>query len=106
MIPCIPDQVNFFLTVFIILIVAVKDCTVIFQPFSGNILTVNRFYRFIKSRCYEDNRADLKEILKLSHLTSNNPYDFIQISHGVTYSDDFWIRFENEKLSWKDVKIR
>lgn len=76
------------------------------QPFSGDNLTVNRFYRFIKSRCYEDGRADLEEILHQAHLTSNNPYDFIRISHGVTYSDDFWIRFEYENISWKDVKVR
>ena len=78
----------------------------IFQPFSGEKLDLERFYRFIKSRCYEDGRADLDEILKQAHLSSNNPYDFIRISHGVTYSDDFWIKDENEKITWKDVKVR
>lgn len=33
------------------------------QPFSGSRLTLERFYRFLKSRCYEDGRADLQEIL-------------------------------------------
>lgn len=78
----------------------------IYQPFSGEKLDLERFYRFIKSRCYEDGRADLKIILDKARLKSNNPYDFIRISHGVTYSDDFWIRNTGETLTWKDVRIR
>ena len=76
------------------------------QPFSGSRLDVERFYSFLKSRCYEDGRADLPEILKQAHLKDNNPYNFIRISHGVTYEDDFWIRFEGENLKWKDVRVR
>lgn len=78
----------------------------IHQPFSGDKLDLDRFYRFIKSRCYEDDRGDLEVILKKANLQSNNPYDFIKISHGVTYSDDFWIKTSDELLLWEDVKIR
>ena len=78
----------------------------IHQPFSGDKLDFDRFYRFIKSRCYEDNRGDLDVILKKANLQNNNPYDFIKISHGVTYSDDFWIKTSDELLLWEDVKIR
>ena len=76
------------------------------QPFSGNKLDLERFYRFIKSRCYEDGRGDLAEILKKAHLSDNNPYDWIRISHGVTYDDFFWIRINDEQLTWEDVRIR
>ena len=37
------------------------------QPFSGNKLDLERFYRFVKSRCYEDGRADLDIILSLTN---------------------------------------
>ena len=76
------------------------------QPFSGNKLDVERFYAFLKSRCYEDGRADLKEILRQANMTSNDPYQFIELSHGVNYSDFFWIKKHDEKISWKDVKVR
>lgn len=76
------------------------------QPFCGNKLGLERVYNFLKSRCYEDGRADLPEILKQAGLTGNNPWKWCRISHGVTYDDFFWVRFPGEKLEWKDVKIR
>lgn len=77
-----------------------------FQPFSGKKLDLERFYRFIKSRCYEDGRADLPEILAAFHLSSNNPYEFIKVTHGVTFEDHFWIKMDYENLKWKDVRVR
>ena len=75
------------------------------QPFSGNRLNLERFYSFLKDRCYEDGRADLDRILEKANLTSNNPYEFIKLSHGVTYEDTFWIKLHDEKIKWKDVKL-
>lgn len=76
------------------------------QPFSGDQLTLERFYRFLKSRCYEDHRADLPEILQKAHFLDNNPYDWVRLTHGVTYDDFFWIRLDQETISWDDVRIR
>ena len=78
----------------------------IIQPFGGNNLSINRVYDFLKSRCYEDHRADLKEILEQAHLSSNNPWEWNRITHGVMWDDDMWIRFENEKLCGEDVRWR
>ena len=77
-----------------------------FQPFGGNKLDLERFYRFIKGRCYEDCRADLPEILASVGLESNDPYKWIRISHGVTWEDFFWVKFDDENIKWEDVKIR
>lgn len=76
------------------------------QPFSGKKLNLERVYDFLKSRCYEDGREDLPEILHQAGLTSNNPWKWCKITHGVTYDDLFWIRYEGENLTWEDVKIR
>lgn len=76
------------------------------QPFWGENITIARFYNFLKSRCYEDSRRDLPEILAYHGLKSNNPYEWVKISHGVTYEDFFWIKFDNECITWEDVKIR
>ena len=76
------------------------------QVMWGNNITTERLYNFLKSRCYEDNRADLQEILEYHGLTSNNPYEWCRLTHGVTYEDFTWIRYDDEQLEWKDVRIR
>lgn len=76
------------------------------QPFSGNNLSLERVYGFLKSRCYEDERADLKEILSQANLTSNNPWEWNKITHGVMWDDMIWIRFAGETLRWEDVQWR
>lgn len=78
----------------------------IIQPFGGSDLSVHRVYAFLKSRCYDDYRADLKEILEQAHLTDNNPWKWNKITHGVTWEDELWIRFEHENLKWEDVRWR
>ena len=78
----------------------------IIQPFSGSDCSIYRVYNFLKSRCYEDARVDLKEILSQTHLTNNNPWEWNKITHGVMWEDNFWIMFENENLKWEDVRWR
>lgn len=78
----------------------------IVQPFGGDNLSLNRVYDFLKSRCYEDNRADLKEILEQAHLTSNDPWKWNKITHGVMWDDQIWIKFDGEDLCWEDVRWR
>ena len=82
----------------------VKDS--IMQPFGGTDLSLGRVYGFLKSRCYEDGRTDLDEILAQAHLDSNNPWKWNKITHGVMWEDQIWIRFEGEDLSWEDVRWR
>ena len=76
------------------------------QPFSGNRLDLERFYRFMKSRCYEDDRADLDLILEKAGFQDNNPYDWVALTHGVMYHDFFWVRINDERITWDEVRIR
>jgi len=76
------------------------------QPFSGDKLNLERVYNFLKSRCYEDGRADLPEILSQAGLQSNNAWKWVRITHGVTYDDMFWIKYPNEDINWEDVRVR
>ena len=76
------------------------------QPFSGEPFSIFRFYDFLKSRCYEDGRDGLNEILEAADMTWNNPYEWVMITHGVTWDDFFWIKFNDETIKWKDVRVR
>lgn len=78
----------------------------IMQPFGGNDVSLERVYGFLKSRCYEDGRVDLKEILAQAHLETNDPWKWNRITHGVMWEDQFWLLFEGEKLCWEDVRWR
>lgn len=75
------------------------------KPFKDK-LTIYDFYRFLKDRCYEDERDNLNVILKAANLKSNDPYKWIKISHGVTWEDYFWIKEKNENITWKEVRVR
>lgn len=75
------------------------------QPINGDV-TFLRFYKFLKSRCYEDNRADLKSILEKAEMDWNDPYTWIKKTHGVTLDDFFWIKIGDEKTKWDDIKVR
>ena len=76
------------------------------QFFPGDSITIYQFYAFLKSRCYEDDRADLKDILKQAEMESNNPYEWVKLTHGVTWEDYMWIKFDNEDITWEEVRIR
>ena len=78
----------------------------VIQPFGGDNLSLDRIYTFLKSRCYEDGRADLDEILRQANLSSNNHWEWNRITHGVTWEDQLWIKFEGEKICWEDVRWR
>ncbi len=73
------------------------------QPFSGGRLNLNRFFQFLHSRCFEEGRGDLPEILKLYHMKDYNVWEMVRKTRGIMMDDGFWIRFDNESVSWKEV---
>ena len=76
------------------------------QPFSGDNLSFVRFYDFLKDRCYEDCRENLQDILSTVGMNNNDPYKWNKITHGVTWEDYFWIKYDDENLTWEDVRVR
>lgn len=77
-----------------------------FPQFLNNTVDRRRVYEFIKSRCVEENRADIKAILSEMKLAEYNPWKMVQITHGVDWDDFYWIRFEGEDIRWEDVRVR
>lgn len=76
------------------------------QPFSGNNLGLERVYNFLKERCYEDGYAELEKVLSMIDMKTNDPWEWNRKTHGVTWEDYFWIRFDGEDIRWEDVKWR
>lgn len=75
------------------------------QVFAMDNPGINDIYMFLKSRCYEDGRGDLKEILEAANMESNNPWEWCKLTHGLSYGDYYWIRLKGENLKWEDVKL-
>lgn len=75
------------------------------SPIRGEV-TFRRFFDFLCTRTYEDNRADIKEILESAGMTENNPYEWVEKTHGVTYEDYWWIRVNDDNTPWDEVKVR
>lgn len=77
------------------------------QPFKADIETVEYVYGFLKSRCFEDGRPDLPEILAMYGMTCNNPYEWNRKTHGVKHKDFWWLKFPEDKdIKWEDINPR
>ena len=61
---------------------------------------------FLEGRCWERNRADINEILKLIGLDSYDPVKICKITHGVSCDDFTWIRYTGENIKWKELNPR
>ncbi len=72
------------------------------QPFSGGEFNLERFYDFLKDRCYEDGCGELKEILASVGMEKNDPYEWVRITHGAGWEDSLWIKFDDEDISFDD----
>lgn len=75
-------------------------------PFAGGKIDRKRIDAFLRSRCPNPARADLRELLEHYGLDVLDPDVWCRKTHGVTYDDFFWIRFPDEKLTWDDVRVR
>lgn len=76
------------------------------QIFPVEEMDVFKLTEILKTRCWEDNRAGLDELLKKIGVPFYDPLEIVKKTHGVSYNDFLWIQFHGEYLSWKDVAPR
>ena len=76
------------------------------QPFKMKNCTLNDIYVFLESRCYENNRDELFQILEYYSLSYNDPWEWNKITHGTMRDDYLWIKWEGEDITYNDIKTR
>lgn len=77
------------------------------QPFHMRNIGVRNIYDFVKRRVFEESRPDKAELLSHLNLKEYNPYAIVRRTHGVSYDDYLWIKFEDDTdLTWEKVHIR
>ena len=74
----------------------------------GNQVVVNKssVYEFLEDRCFPKTRANCKRVLQRLGLDYYDAYLICKKTHGVLWEDFNWIRFDNESVTWEDVKLR
>ena len=69
-------------------------------------ISIKNFENFLESRCPNKSREDLDYILKWLKLRSYNPYWICRKTHAVSMSDFIWIKYEDEDITYDDVRLR
>lgn len=73
------------------------------QIFYADEMDVNKLSEILRTRCWQDDRADIDLHLKKLGLSYYDPLEIVKRTHGVSYNDFLWIQFRGEHLRWKDV---
>ena len=74
-----------------------------FQILGEADLTIDNVLDFFKERCFEEERADKDEILNHYGLEVYDPESICRITHGIMCDDDFWIKFDDDSISYEDI---
>lgn len=61
---------------------------------------------FLKYRCFPETRANCKELLKALGLEFYEVFSIVEKTHGVMVDDIFWVKFEGENLTYRDVLLQ
>lgn len=74
------------------------------KPFGRLEPTFEGLEDFFEDHIIDRNRRDIKEILKYHGLDFYDPELIARISHGRTCDDYYWMRFDDENITWEEVK--
>ena len=58
----------------------------------------------LKSRCFDEGRPDLPQLLELMGVGEYDVYKMCRATHGKMMQDKIWFRYEGEDLTWEDMK--
>ena len=74
------------------------------QIFFADTIPLLTFGEIIRSRCWEQSRPDIEQLLHFIHLNEYDPYRIVEKTHGLTAQDPLWFRFKGEKLNYNQVR--
>ena len=69
-------------------------------------ITINSFNDFLESRLPDKTRSDIDDILKRYGLRFFNPIQMCMKSYGRNMSDFLWLRFNDKKETFADIRLR
>lgn len=69
-------------------------------------ITFQTFDEFLCLRLPSKYRADIDDIVKRYGLREFNPYAMCKKSHGRNMTDFLWMKFDDEEVSFNDIRLR
>lgn len=66
------------------------------QIFYADRIPRYKLGEILELRCWDKNRVDLLDCLHKIGLSEYNPYEICRRTHGITYADKIWFRYEND----------
>lgn len=76
----------------------------IIHPFPRST-TFESITAILKERVICEARCD-EFMLKSMGLDHYNVYDILRVTHGVDIDDFIWFKFDDEDITWEDVRVR
>lgn len=73
------------------------------QIFFDDEMDVYRLSTVLESRCWQRDCRNIDRYLEKLDVKYYDPLEIVKKTHGVSYNDFFWFRFNGEELTWKDV---
>lgn len=61
---------------------------------------------FLEDRCFPRERANCKELLDGLGVGNfgYDPLSIIRVTHGIMFTDKFWIRFDGEDITYEEAR--
>lgn len=73
------------------------------QIFKDDELDIYRLSCLLETRCWQRECRNIDNYLKKLSIPYYDPLSIVKKTHGVSYNDFLWFRFNGENLNWKDV---
>ena len=77
---------------------------IISQAFGKRAVTVEDIDDFFRNRVFPESRVDVDVLLDLLGLDHFDAEAIARKTHGMLWEDFFWVKFDNENLSYEDIK--
>jgi len=66
------------------------------QIFYADEIPRYKLGEILELRCWDKNRVDIADCLNKIGLSQYNPYEICKRTHGITFADRIWFRYEGE----------
>ena len=76
------------------------------QIFHDDEIDVLKVPTVLETRCWQRDCRSIDNYLKKLDISYYDPLAIVKKTHGVSYNDFLWFRFNGENLTWKDVAPR
>lgn len=76
------------------------------QPFFKKPVTRGYVNAFLEKRVVPKDKANIEEVLNQLNVKAYNVIEILKKTHGVSFDDFFWVKFNNENITWDEVRIR